>query len=123
MPARILVAEDGATFRAALVRMLGRAGYEVEAVASGEAALARLVDPSAPGVDLLLADINLPGRSGTDVIAAARSELESAPACVFMSGSLLDASAAGDRHEAILVKPFGADELLAAVSGALAGPT
>jgi CheY-like chemotaxis protein len=118
---RILVAEDGAPFRAALERMLRSAGYEVETENNGDAALDRLLRDAGPRVDLLLADINLPGRTGVDVIAVARRELDEPPVCVFMSGSLRDASAVEERAEAILVKPFGADELLAQVRKALGG--
>jgi CheY-like chemotaxis protein len=100
--------------------MLGSAGYAVESRGAGDLALERLLDPSGPRVDLLLADIHLPGRSGPDVIAEARSRLSDPPACVFMTGSSGVVSAAEDRQEAILEKPFGAEELLAAVSSALA---
>lgn len=116
----ILVAEDGAPFRKALERMLGSAGYAVESLGAGDLALARLLDPSRPRVDLLLADVHLPGRSGPDVIAEARSQLDDPPGCVFMTGSSGQATAAEGREEAILEKPFGAEELLAAVGSALA---
>jgi DNA-binding response OmpR family regulator len=116
---RILVAEDGGPLRAALERMLGSAGYAVESVNNGDAALERLLDDTEPPADVLLVDINLPGRSGPEVIAAAREALSEPPACVLMSGSLVDATAAGDTCAAILVKPFGAEELLQAVDAAL----
>jgi two-component system, response regulator FlrC len=116
----ILVAEDGGPLRSALERMLASAGHEVETVANGDAALERLLDGGRPPVNLLLADINLPGRTGPEVIAEARRALESPPATVLMSGSLNSEDSAVAGGEAILAKPFDSTTLLNAVDRALA---
>lgn len=62
--ARILLAEDDDQMRAFLSRGLRRAGHAVDAVADGDAALAR-----AHGVeyDLLLADVVMPGIDGIEL--------------------------------------------------------
>ena len=61
--------EDERAQREALARYLGRAGYEVEAVASGEAAIERL-PLFAPAV--LLTDLRLTGVDGLEVVRRSR---------------------------------------------------
>lgn len=121
-PRRILVAEDGAPFRRALVRMLESAGYEVEAFADGVAAMERLRDSGQPGFGLVLADVRMPGMGGVELIEALRAEIAAPPACLFMSGDMVapPPQADPDHPQAeVLVKPFGAEELLSAVGRAL----
>jgi DNA-binding response OmpR family regulator len=61
MTARILVVEDEPDSREALVTLLSREGYAVEAASTAEEASELL---AASDVDLLVADWDLPGRSG-----------------------------------------------------------
>ena len=63
--ARILVVDDEESIRKGISRALTDAGYEVEAVGDAEAALDRSLQ-SAP--DLIITDLNLPGRSGMELI-------------------------------------------------------
>jgi DNA-binding response OmpR family regulator len=67
---RILVVEDDEKSRRLLTDVLGYHGFDVAAFESGERALedARLILPQAA-----LLDIQLPGISGFDVLAALRS--------------------------------------------------
>lgn len=119
---RILLAEDGPPFRKALTRMLESAGYEVEAFADGVGAMERLRDTSLPGFDLVLADVRMPGMGGVELIEALHAELSAPPACLFMSGGMVapPPQADPDRPQAeVLIKPFGAEELLSAVGRAL----
>lgn len=67
--ARILVCDDAPFFRTMLEDILGSADFDVEAVESGEAALAA-IEASVP--DLLVLDLQLPGMSGFDVIKTIR---------------------------------------------------
>src|SRR6202000_1194339 len=62
--AQILVAEDDAQLRNFLVRMLQRAGYRVRAAESGVQAVEMLGDQK---VDLLLADVTMPGLDGFEL--------------------------------------------------------
>ena len=62
--ARILLAEDDDNMRIFLARALRRAGHEVHAVADGDAALAWV---SERAVDLLLADVVMPGIDGIEL--------------------------------------------------------
>lgn len=69
MPARILVVDDQEDNLDLLTRRLALAGYTPLGASSGEEALA-LVDRSPP--DCLLLDVNMPGLSGFEVLAAVR---------------------------------------------------
>ena len=62
---RVLVVEDDELVRDMTVRLLERAGFDV--VIADSASAGMLV--RAGGVDILLADVVMPGRSGTDLVA------------------------------------------------------
>src|ERR1035437_224971 len=117
----ILVVEDDAAVRAFVVATLERAGYRV-LVAASPAQAAALSEGLAETVDLLLTDLVMPGENGRDLaerLLVSRRSLR----VVLMSG--YDAAPPEDRHAArfpSLPKPFGADELVAAVRQALAEP-
>lgn len=67
---RLLVVDDEPSVRDLLSRVLGRAGYAVEVVETGEAAVEALGKSS---YYLLLVDKNLPGISGYEVARRARA--------------------------------------------------
>jgi DNA-binding response OmpR family regulator len=71
MGSRILVADDEAHIREVVRAYLEREGYEVVEAADGETALEHGRNA---GLDLLVLDVMLPGRSGFDVLRALRSE-------------------------------------------------
>lgn len=62
--ARILVAEDDSQLRNFLVRVLQRAGHHVEAAEDGIGAAQVLAEEP---VDLLLADVTMPGLDGIEL--------------------------------------------------------
>lgn len=62
--ARILVAEDDSQLRNFLVRVLQRAGHHVEAAEDGADAAQVLAEEP---VDLLLADVTMPGLDGIEL--------------------------------------------------------
>lgn len=66
---KILLVEDEASYREPLTFQLTKEGFEVEAVASGTAALAAF----GPDVDLVLLDLMLPGVSGLEVCRTIRA--------------------------------------------------
>jgi PAS domain S-box-containing protein len=92
---RLLVVDDAASSRDALVRMLGAADLVVDAVASGTDALARMRAPTAAGVPyaLVLLDLEMPGMSGLDVAQA------------------VDADPALADNRIVLLTPFGRSSL------------
>jgi DNA-binding response OmpR family regulator len=71
MGSKILVADDEPHIRAVVRAYLEREGYEVVEAADGEAALDHGRND---GLDLLVLDVMLPGRSGFDVLRALRAE-------------------------------------------------
>lgn len=115
----IAVVDDEKPVRTMLRRALRLAGYDVEEFASGEEFLRSLAD-RVPAVAVL--DVHMPGMSGFDVEAKLRTTPHRLP-LVFISASddaalERDAMAAG--AVCLLRKPFGTEDLLAAVRHALA---
>lgn len=118
--ARILLVDDEEIVRRFAARALRSRGYDVLEAADGETALDAL-SPAAPKVDLLLADLVLPGADGRAVIEHAltiRPEMRA----IVISAHLPDEgwrSGAGAGRIHLLPKPFTLAELAAAVKRAL----
>ncbi|PXW65723.1 hybrid sensor histidine kinase/response regulator [Methylobacterium sp. B4] len=66
----LLLVDDSAFFRDMLTPVLKAAGYGVTIAASADEALAAL--KGNPGIDLVVSDLDMPGRSGFDLVAAMR---------------------------------------------------
>ncbi|MGR3793157.1 ATP-binding protein [Vannielia sp. SX4] len=119
---RLLLAEDESGVNDVLLSILTRAGYEVTATATGDAALAAfLEEPEA--FDVVLTDIVMPGAlQGTGLARALRARRPDLP-IVFLSGYASEATVHGNGLHADdirLMKPVPRDELLAAVERAMA---
>jgi len=76
---RILIVEDEENARIGYEALLRRWGYEVLGVGSAEDALARFSE-FAPAV--LIADVELPGMNGLDLLAKLGEELQTVPAII-----------------------------------------
>ncbi len=117
---RVLVADDNADMRGYLCRLLGTR-HEVATVANGEEAL-REAARQVP--DLVLADVMMPELDGFALLKALRSDPRTAAVPVILLSARAGEEARIEGLEAgaedYLVKPFGARELLARVSGTLA---
>ncbi len=107
----LLVDDDGALTRF-LERGLGEEGYTVTSAADGEAALELLAEMLP---DLVVLDLNLPRRDGTEVLAALRARHAEVPVLVLTGRSevasrvrCLDLGA-----DDCLLKPFSLAELKA----------
>ncbi len=111
-----MIVEDDPAMRATCTRMLSRAGFHSEAVADGEAALAKLRADSRLRVVLL--DLKLPKMDGTVVLEKIK-EIDSDIRVVIMTGFATVKSAVQTMKLGAvdyLVKPFEKDELLAVVA-------
>src|SRR5713101_3066372 len=78
-PDRVLIVEDEENARIGYEALLRRWGHEVLGVASAEDALARFTEFS-PAV--LIADVELPGMNGLDLLAKLGDELKTVPAII-----------------------------------------
>src|SRR3979411_2244485 len=78
-PDRILIVEDEENARIGYEALLRRWGHEVLGVGSAEDALARFTE-FAPTV--LIADVELPGMNGLDLLAKLSDELQNVPAII-----------------------------------------
>ncbi|HHV37370.1 MAG TPA: response regulator [Candidatus Cloacimonetes bacterium] len=120
---KILVVEDDSSFRKVLVRMLTRAGYEIDQAGDGNQALEVCAEFKP---DLVLTDIIMPDKEGLETI---QELLEMCPELkiIAMSGGgkfgpdsyLPLAEKLGAK--ASLQKPFMRDELLSTIESVLKG--
>ncbi|TWG91131.1 DNA-binding response OmpR family regulator [Nocardioides sp. J9] len=115
---RLLIVEDDDAIAAPLVRAVQREGYDVERVAAGEPAVARVADG---GVDLVLLDLGLPDMDGLDVCRRLRAD-------GYAGGIVILTARAGELDRVVgldvgaddyLAKPFSLSELLARVRALL----
>jgi DNA-binding response OmpR family regulator len=115
---RILVVDDERAIRELVRRLLVSAGYECATAGSSADAAELLTRES---FDLLLADLQLPGESGLDLVARVRDR-HANTAAIVMSGvhdpRLADA-AKSLGASGYMVKPFSPEELWAEVLEAL----
>jgi PAS domain S-box-containing protein len=119
---RVLVADDEPSVRATVRRLLERRGAIVVVAADGIEAEARLREER---FDLVVVDVQMPGRGGYDVLAFARAVEPDLPV-VLMSGYTGRVRGEGSEEEpdAFLEKPFTAkvidaviDEILRSRAG------
>jgi CheY-like chemotaxis protein len=78
MARRILVVDDEPMVRALIARALSDAGYEVVAVANGQAALNAARTAEAP-FDMIVTNNYMPGLSGSELIQRVRQDFPDLP--------------------------------------------
>jgi len=119
--ARLLVIDDEDAVRRATTRALRSYGYEVDDDGDPDRALATLAaDPRR--YDLVVLDLNMPGRNGVDVHRAIR-QLSPSPAVLFCSGHPPDAiprELLEDGRTGYIAKPFRIGDMVIALTRALA---
>jgi len=111
----VLIVEDHEAMRTLLTRALTAAGaVHVRAAEDADAALALLRERPAT---LILADQNMPGKSGLDFIAAVRAEARfGRPHIVLISGGAHDEAGRAAGADLVLQKPVSPRELIAALN-------
>ncbi len=113
---KVLVIEDDAEVRRAIVESLSMLGYVVSEAADGVSGLAAL---KASPHDLMVVDYAMPGLNGAEVIAKARDMVGEIP--VILATGYADMAQVGRvlGTQSILIKPFDISTLSAAVAKAL----
>ena len=120
MAARILVVDDEPMVRALIARVLTDEGYEVVAVANGQAAL-----DAARGAevrfDLIITNNYMPGLTGAELTARVRQDFPNLP--ILHVDDIGRRSRIGDVLEQVptIYKPFSIGSLRDAVLGLLTG--
>jgi PAS domain S-box-containing protein len=114
----VLVVDDEAPLRAIVRDVLEDSGYRVLEAGDAAAALALAAEHQGP-LELLLTDVNMPGRDGAELASRMR-ELRPGLRVVFMSGEVDHPAPDGDAAHGFLSKPFTAAMLEQAVRDVLA---
>ncbi len=119
MSAQLLVVDDDADLLKLLSMRLTAAGYKVTAVESAEAALAQI---AVQRPQLVLSDVQLPGKDGLQLFDAIRERHPSLPVILLTAhGTIPDAVEATSRGVyTYLTKPFDGKALLDTIAQALA---
>lgn len=117
--ARVLVIEDEALLRDGVCRGIAKAGYAVDEADSLDEALHR-IDAQAP--DIIISDIDLPGRSGLELIGELGRRGLRTPV-IFVSGYLNAYRAQIPHHAGVQVmeKPVSIETLREAVRRTVSG--
>ncbi len=115
--ATVLVVDNEPQIRRVLRTMLSSHGYAVLEARSGEEAVEKI---RAEKTDLILLDVNMPGMSGMEACAEIRRTCDVPIIMLTVRNSERDKVQALDAGaDDYVVKPFGADELMARVRAAL----
>jgi DNA-binding response OmpR family regulator len=101
---RILVAEDDRDIADLIAHYLRKSGWDVHAVAAGDAALAHAREQP---VDLIILDVMLPGMSGLEVCRALRADRQTAAVPIIM------VTARADEADRVIGLEIGADDYIA----------
>ena len=114
---RIVVVEDNHALRKGIAYRLEDDGYTVDQLDDGAAADAFLQDDTC---DLVILDINLPGKSGLEILASLRKRGDPRPIILLTARSSTEDRVMGldTGADDYLVKPFEMDELAARVRAA-----
>ncbi len=113
---RVLVVDDDTIIHAVYQRVLANERYDIEAVTTGHECLARL---GSEVFDIVLLDIRMPDLDGIEVLRRIRESDDPDVAVIIVTGkgtldSAIDALRLGAND--YITKPFGADQLVAAVT-------
>ncbi|MDJ0865351.1 MAG: sigma-54 dependent transcriptional regulator [Myxococcota bacterium] len=116
--ARILVVDDERSMQEFLEILLRKEGYDVTTAGDVEAALLAL---DSDDYDLVITDIQMPGRSGLDLLRALRDSQPEALVVMITAFATTETAIAAMKEGAYdyITKPFKVDEILLVVQKAL----
>lgn len=114
---KILIVEDRPATRRMLVETLADEGYSTVAVGDGDEAVKRIRRES---FDLIITDLQLPGRNGLEVLAASRENDLYAPVILMTAHGTVENAVAAMKEGAydFLTKPVDTERLLILVERA-----
>lgn len=112
---KILLVDDEMLVRSGTAMMLDELGHDVTEAASGQQALRILADHV--HFDLIITDYRMPDMDGMELISQAKS-VASGIKAVLMTGYEADDPRFAELDAASLSKPFGLDDLEAAMRAA-----
>lgn len=117
MALKILLADDSMTAQNMGKKILADAGYDVIAVSNGAAAIKKI---SSDRPDIAVVDVYMPGYSGLEVCERVKSAAETARMPVLLTVGKMEPFKIEDanrvRADGLLIKPFEASDLAAAIS-------
>lgn len=118
---RIMVVDDEPMVRKTIQVILQQYGYEVEAFDSAEAAIDVMQGPRGPSYDLVLTDLNMPGKSGIELLQEIASVQDSVVKIVITGYATVDNAVSSLREGAydFIQKPVRATQLHATIRRAL----
>ena len=117
---RLLVVEDDPATLASVRDLLFRAGFEVDTATSGRDALARLLEHELPSAIVL--DARMPVMSGEEFVSVVRAYRRFTHIPIVLLTAWDAPLAIAASVNAVMRKPFRADELIATVE-ALVSPS
>jgi len=120
--ASVLLVEDEPAVRDLARRFLEAAGHRVRVAVDGREALAA-IEASPEPIDLLLTDMVMPHVSGAELARRLRERFPDLRVVMTSGYPDRDGSGAAARPDVFVTKPFRREELMRAVSEALARPT
>lgn len=117
---KLLIVDDSNALRAIIQRVLGEAGLDVdEYVEAGSGAAALALLRRDPAIGLVLADVDMPGMDGAELVHAMRERLRdpALPVVLMTSDETCPAVKRALAHGAngCVRKPFSADTIRAAL--------
>jgi DNA-binding response OmpR family regulator len=121
MSKSILIVDDEFGLADVVAEILGESGYETAIAINGRLGLAALAEKR---IDLVLLDVMMPVLNGPAMLEAMRRDTAYAEVPVVFMTALAEAVPrnATARHQAVLIKPFAANVLLATVKRLIGGP-
>jgi DNA-binding response OmpR family regulator len=115
---KVLIVDDDAKMREGLDEILGGAGYDTATAGNGEEALRRIREEN---LNLVITDLMMPGMNGMEVLREIKKLSPSTKVIMITAFGTIDSAVEAMKQGAsdYLVKPFGAEDVIAKVGKVL----